>query len=920
MVHPPRSTPSSAGLRPPAPAVSSLFELWTGPFRGRALDVTSFRGREEISRTFSFEVHVLVDTGTDLLEAGILGQPATFVIQNHGLPPRLVQGIVASVQPESRQPSRDRRAYRVRIVPRFWLLKHRITSRVFQDMTVPDIVAAVLDGASIPRTFKLERPSPIRAYCVQYQESDEVFVRRLLAEEGIFFWFEHPRLPAAGDIGGLSETVIFADSVQAYPAIPGGLNDEVTDAPPCLVLRDASGLEEAEDSVRAFTVRRAVRPTRALLRDYDFQRPLLDLRAEAQLSADGVATQGSAMPVSSTGRVDSAVGELRVYAHRGEYDQPEVNPARARTVLEQHRRGATSGEGASSSRRLLPGHRFRLEADVAAGLSGEYAVTRVEHEGQVPEHAGMTTPTEQVTQVYTNRFTCVPATTPFRPKRPKRVLRQVLESATVVGPPGEEIYTDEYGRIKVQFHWDLDGKRNERSSCWIRVAQAWAGTSFGTQFVPRVGMEALVTFLGGDQDCPVVMGTVSNATHPVPFKLPGSKTQSGIRTQSSPGGGGANELSFEDRAGAEVVRLIATRDLHEEVGNNHATNVTADQNLQVGGDLRQDVAGSRVERVARDRIEEVGESYRQAIGENRAITVHGVDHDTVMQHRFSTIKGDYHLEVGGGASSVVGSELSPCEASAFAWGDYTVASNRNIIVRADEGITLCCGDSAISITKEGIKIESANLSLAGTRTTTITGKGPSLTLGEEAELVAKTVRFFSTKASLELDDDAHVDGTRVMLNCKGTDPDRLSPEGVPIETRPLRLRLTDGLLEPYANKDYLLVVLGNRYEGKTDGDGFLHEELPVDAEFASLTLWLEERPTGKTVRYRIRLKDIPEPATPLGVQTRLKNLGYYGGQLSGALDPGTRGALRDFQRDHDLEANGELDEATQAKLREIHGH
>ena len=183
-------------------------------------------------------------------------------------------------------------------------------------------------------------------------------------------------------------------------------------------------------------------------------------------------------------------------------------------------------------------------------LDGHYVVARVEHTGRAPEAAPGRQP------VYENRFVCVPAEVALRPKRPKRLLQQVVETAVVVGPAHEEVYTDEHGRVKVQFPWDLAGKNDARSSCWVRVAQAWAGAGWGFQFVPRIGMEVVVTFVGGDVDRPLITGCVPNAINVPPFMLPAQRTRSGIRTRTTPKGEGGNELSFEDRKGAEEIRFM----------------------------------------------------------------------------------------------------------------------------------------------------------------------------------------------------------------------------------------------------------------------------------------------------------------------------------------------------------------------------
>ncbi|MDC0743226.1 type VI secretion system tip protein TssI/VgrG [Polyangium mundeleinium] len=896
---------SISAFRGASPAQGeSQFQLSVDLPQARAFEVVSFRGREEMSKPFCFDVLILAPPDADLQDL-LLGQPAALTIAVPDRAPRLVRGIVASVEPQSPAAVQGYAAYQVRLVPRLWLLRHRVTSRIFQERTVPEIVSSLLGEANIAASFKLSRAYPRRAYCVQYQESDLAFIRRLLAEEGIFYFFEN--------LGAERETVIFGDSPEAYPAIvegaPHGL--DVTGAfvlskvsqvlAPRLRVRDRGGMSPTEDDVFHFSLRRTIRPGAVLLRDYDFRRPQLDLKAEA-------VTEGG----------DAA---LRVYRHRGEYDEAEVAPAGARTQLEQHRRSAVVGEGQTACRRLLPGHRFRLAADSAPKLAGEYVVTRVEHEGHAPAFA------KPGSDAYTARFTCVPADVSFRPKRLRRALRQVLESATVVGPLNEEIHVDALGRIKVQFHWDLHGQHNEHSSCWIRVVQGWAGASWGLQFIPRVGMEVMVSFLGGDQDCPVIVGCVYNATHPVPFMLPAEKTRSGIRTNSTPGGGGFNELSFEDRHGGELIYLHAQRDLQEEVlhdrittiGHNETSTITGNQSLMISGNRSDAVAGDQTVAIAKSSFERIGDALRTEVGKSRWLTVHGEDHEFVKRSRTTTIEGLFSIQAGG-LGLTIGSGDAPQTADIFSWGDCSVGAGRTIRLTAQDRLVLQCGDSAIELNRNQVTIRSGKLAFEGTESVTVAGKGPSLVLGEEAEIVSKAVRIVSSKASLVLEEDARLDGVQVKLNCKGISEIAENPDGTPLETQRLSLKLTDPDFVPYANKEYMLTAGGVAFEGSTGPEGQLELDIPKHADAAQVVLFVDGRPTGKMLRYNVALRDLPEATSVRGAQTRLKNLGYFWGEIGDELDVDAARALREFQEDHGIEPTGRLDSQTAAKLSEVHGH
>nr|WP_269749932.1 type VI secretion system tip protein TssI/VgrG [Polyangium fumosum] len=871
----------------------------------RSFEVVSFKGREEMSKPYAFDVLVLAAPDVDLQD--LLGRPATLSFNIPSRAPRLVRGIIASVEPQVPSADQGRQACRLRLVPRLWLLRHRVTSRICQDRTVPEIVTAILAEANIATTWKLSRTYARRAYCLQYQESDFACIRRLLAEEGIFYFFEHPEGETA------TETVIFGDGHEAYPPIAEAAAHELDvtgafvlsqlgQAPaPRLRVRDRAGMNFTEDDVLRFSLRRAIRPGAVLLGDYDFRRPLLDLKAEAT-------TEG-------------AESSLRIYNPRGEYQEAEADTTQACTQLEQHRRAAVAGEGETACRRLLPGHRFRLAADADPKLAGEYVVTRVEHEGHAPSFA------TSASDSYKSRFECVPASVPFRPKRPRRVLRQVLESATVVGPQNEEIHVDEHGRIKVQFHWDREGKRNERSSCWIRVIQAWAGASWGLQFIPRIGMEVMVSFLGGDQDCPVIVGCVYNATHPVPFRLPHEKTKSGLRTSTSPGGSGFNELSFEDRHGGELIYLHAQRDLQEEVlhdrittiGHNETSTIAGNQSLMISGNRSDAVAGDQTVAVAKSSFERIGDALRTEVGKSRWLTVHGEDHELVKRSRTTTIEGLFSIQAGG-LGLTIGSGDAPQTADIFSWGDCSVGAGRTIRLTAQDRLVLQCGDSAIELNRNQVTIRSGKLAFEGTESVTLTGKGPSLVLGEEAEIVSKAVRIVSSKASLVLEEDARLDGVQVKLNCKGISELAENPDGTPLETQRLSLKLTDPDFVPYANKEYMLTAGGVAFEGSTGPEGQLELDIPKHADAAQVVLFVDGRPRGKRLRYNVALRDLPEATSVRGAQTRLKNLGYFWGEIGDELDVDTARALREFQEDHGIEPTGRLDSQTAAKLSEVHGH
>ncbi|MSP25582.1 MAG: type VI secretion system tip protein VgrG [Myxococcales bacterium] len=528
--------------------------------------VVKISGREALSQTYSFDITFACRVFEPQLD-DLVGKSAWLALSSGDESPRCVHGVLALVA--ALGAPRGVPFIRAKLVPRLWLLKRRMDSRVFQHKTVPQIVAVVLDGADVPHRWQTTRAYAPREYCVQYQETDFAFITRLLAEEGLFFRFHQP--PPSNDAGLSSgeeqEQVVFCDAAIHYQEMPGSTT---------LPRSDAGALVLGE-CVQQFELARTVQTGRVRVLGYDYCRPAFVPSAVAN-------AEQREQPV-----------ELESYQH-DRVLEPTIVPAHvAELRLEEQRRGVLTAEGKSNCRRLEPGRWFDLLDTSTGHQPSRHAVVEVRHRGQQP------LPEQDVEagdRIYENEFVCLPVAVPFRPRRRRRALRQVVETATVVGPAGEEIYTDELGRIKVQFRWDRQGRRNEHSSCWVRPLQAWAGAAWGTQFLPRIGMEVLVGFVGGDTDRPTVLGCHYNGANPPPFKLPDEKTSSGFRTRSTPGGAGCNELIFEDAANAEQIYVHAQRDLDELIENDRSQTVRGVLSITVASDRVVDVGGDNVRMVA----------------------------------------------------------------------------------------------------------------------------------------------------------------------------------------------------------------------------------------------------------------------------------------------------------------------------------
>jgi type VI secretion system secreted protein VgrG len=382
----------------------------------------------------------------------------------------------------------------------------------------------------------------------------------------------------------------------------------------------------------------------------------------------------------------------------------------------------------------------------------------VEHEGDATEevqHRMEGGPLRRTR--YRNRFTCIPASAPHRPPPPQRRLVAGPQTATVVGPEGQEIHTDPHGRIKVQFHWDREGARDDRSSCWIRVMQAWAGSGFGALFLPRVGMEVVIQFLDGDPDRPLVMGCVYNGASPPAVSLPQDKTRSAITTRTSPGGDGYNELAFEDAAEREEIAIRAQRDLrgqvlHDQsyqVGHDDSTAVSHDRSLQVGNDQSVTVGVDRRVQVGQDEVAAIGQDRTAtvgrdeqttvganstravgkdeavSVGRNRQVSVGGkqstkvrsskvetvglLSMETVKAAKMVNVGAAYSLNVGAAMNTVVG-------AASFEHVGYLK------VVKAGAKIQLVCGKSKITLSKDGkIKLEGTEFEFKASGKVTING-------------------------------------------------------------------------------------------------------------------------------------------------------------------------------------------------------
>jgi type VI secretion system secreted protein VgrG len=512
------------------------------------LKVLEFTGKEAISQPYRFDLE-LVSERPDIELESLLHRQAFLNFDAQG---RGVHGQIFRVGQGDSGARLTR--YQISLVPRLAYLNQRINQRIFQRLSVPTIIKRILKTHGILSDtfmFQLGSDYPKREYCVQYAESDLAFIQRLCAEVGIHYHFRH-------SVDG--HLLVFGDDQTVFPRLPE----------PVLYL-PGSGMAAQTPVVNHFNVRLETRPTAVVRRDYDFHKPRLELESHRD---------SKQLPV------------LEDYAFPGHFNDREVGNHLAGRALERHRADYRQAQGGSDQPALTSGHFLQLDEHPRQAWNDLWLLTEIDHHGRQPQVLEELAGSDDADnfQGYSNTFLATPWDVFFRPPMIEKPHVAGYQSAVVTGPKNSEIHCDALGRVKVRMMWDRRGKLHEHSSCWLRVASAWAHDGYGSVLTPRVGMEVLVGFVDGDADKPLVMGCLPNASTPVPLDLPADKTRSILRTRSSPDGGGYNELRIEDRKGAEEISLRAQRnwsqqvlhDMHVHVGQNEYLHVTGDRHIRVG--------------------------------------------------------------------------------------------------------------------------------------------------------------------------------------------------------------------------------------------------------------------------------------------------------------------------------------------------
>ncbi len=580
---------------------------------GNTFRVFALNGRFALSEPFLLDVHAAHADAP--AAADVLGQPFELTLTDGYEQALSVRGVVMAV--ERRVVYQDGATYHLSLEPDVAPLRVGMDNRVFQEMSVVDIVKDVLQrgGVSTDKTsWLVDSAYPIRPYCAQYGESDWQFVERLLAEEGIYYTF---------DCTDSATILVFADDSTAAADLPGGAEIPFT---------DPGALRSTRDAVSSLS-RKLTRVSDAVrLRDYNFEKPSLLL--------EGTAKEGD--------------GKFERYDYPGRFKTPDHGNRLSKRQLEALRARKDEIRGQAATTRLRAGFVMELAGHPAEIMNARYLVTSVTFHLEAGRDAG--------TAGLSVGFTAIPVDTMFRAVRAEKTRSPTgLQTGQVVGAPGEEIFTEKTGRVRVQFYWDREGKKDDTASTWMRVGQFALG---GSMILPRVGWDVMASHHEGDIDEPYVAGHLYDGQHPVPYPLPANKTRTAWQTGTTPGDGTSGELRFEDKGGSEELFLHAAKDMNVVVGDGSLDKVGVNLTEDIGANRKIKVGSNLSLNVGADQSVRIGASETLSISGSRQTIVTGSETATIGGSRTMTATGGASLDAKAGRTLTVGGSM--IEASALA--------------------------------------------------------------------------------------------------------------------------------------------------------------------------------------------------------------------------------------------------------------
>jgi len=708
------------------------------PLGSDVLLLRGFTGREGISRLFSFHLDLMSDQDSIDFQS-IVGQNVTVrVLLSDGSTERYFNGMVSRFAQSGSTPHFT--SYQMEVVPWLWFLTRITDCRIFQKMTVPDIIKKVFDsrGFTDYKSSLAGSYDPVE-YCVQYRETDFNFVSRLMEHNGIFYYFEH-------DDG--KHTLVLADSSSAQQPCPE--QESAT-------YNQSTGDLDSEDVITAWNMEQELRTGKYSLTDYNFETPKLSL----------VKNEPTMFQVGPN-------AGFEIYDYPGIHMTPAEGAKVAKLRMQEEEASHIVISGSSVCRAFTSGYKFDLKDHYRDDMNASYILTEVQHVASVNYSQDSSSSPAH----YSNHFTCIQATVPFRPPRitPKPFV-QGPQTALVVGKSGEEIWVDKYGRVKVQFYWDRQGKNDENSSCWVRVSQPWAGKGWGATWIPRMGQEVIVSFLEGDPDRPLITGRVYNADQTTPYVLPDHQTVSTFMSRSSKGGGTSNynEIRFEDKKGSEQIFINAERDLdhrvevdsREFIGNNRHLNVGANQVENIGADKHLNIVANHVENIGQnmsltvgaDRMENIGanehlnvaSNFQENVGADRHVNIGGNRVENIGSNQevnigaksIENIGSDLHINVGGSRTESVGTNE-----------DVTIGANRteavgsNLSLQVGSNIDVMSGSNYALTAGQNVSVEGAmNITLQAGMQISLVGPGGFITIGPAGVAIQGTMVMINSGGS-----------------------------------------------------------------------------------------------------------------------------------------------------------------------------
>lgn len=658
------STPIT--LKSPLPAADLFFE---------SMHVSS-----GLSTLEEIQLQLLSEKAT-LKPADLLGQTITVTLQLAGDTKRHFHGYVTRFGLTARQGRYH--SYQATVRPWLWFLTRTTDCRIFQDMSVPDIVKKVFDDHGVANfEAKLFRDYSKRIYCVQYRESDYNFIARLLEQEGIYWYFQH---------GDGEHKLVLVDAQSAHDVAPG-----------CDSLRyieDARSAQPEQQYVSQWSFTQGVETGKIALTSFDFERPSTSLKVDCSKAQSHKLGDYEQFDFEGCSYIQSVDGK-QFAENRADAEQ---------TDFEQQ-------QAVSNAMGIQVGHNLRLTRHPRDDQNREYLITQLQVEAKLGVYQSHATGAE-----FQCRFHSVPSTQQYRPPRltPKPFV-QGPQTAIVVGPSGDEIYTDKYGRVKVQFHWDRYGKKDEKSSCWVRVSHPWAGKNFGGIQIPRIGQEVVVDFLEGDPDQPLITGRVYNAEQMPPWDLPANATQSGLLSRSSKGGAyaNANAIRFEDKKGSEQLWIHAEKNQDIEVENDETHSVGHDRTKTIDHDETTTVKHDRTETVLNNETITIGVNRTESVGSNETITIGANRTETVGANETITIGANRTITVAASETATVALQRT-----------HAVGVNETIAIGAAQEVAIGAAQTIAVGAMQSISVGANQSTSVGANQSTSVGANQSNEIG-----------------------------------------------------------------------------------------------------------------------------------------------------------------------------------------------